>query len=608
MLNKKGVFVEMKQKLKVNSLNLFYIFVTVLLFCTCEILFVYFNFMEQSNTEKNEITYQTTSIAQELNIKLQAATANYVFYALDDDFNELFEETKLPYTIDYITQTQYVKDKIEVVLTSDSFLSDIGFVVNEKNLITVNSVTEIDQEKILIAAKNNHSSADWYTSNIYLNQSLSKNQENFFLLKDIVGLSTKEVVAQMVLLFSFSKVEEIILEKQNVFGKQVLLFEQPEVGTLEIIWGDSATSEMLQQAVNEVYATMTEDYYEQMIIVGNKTYYAAFQREQSTGWLIMSYYDVNEVFFTSLYENAGIYLLIGILFLIVLLIEINSFRFLNKTVCALRDAMFQMKQGRFVQLDWKLERETLLKDVVSGFNEMSQTLEETIYENFIAELARKEAELKMLHFQINPHFLYNSLNSIQSLAVLHDVPSVACISENMARLFQYNMQPDYVVTVRDEIELLKQYYAIQNIRFPNKTRVQWEIEEQVLLCEIGKFTLQPIFENIFKHATLHKKQIEIKVSAKIVDEQLYKIQIWNTRSGLSKAQVQEINERLSRAVETSSAENIGMGNVNKRIKLQYGEAYGIFIESEINSFFCANIMLPVGKMARKEKQDENFDS
>ncbi len=597
----------MKQKLKVNSLNLFYIFITGLLFCTCEILVVYFNFMEQSNVQKNEITYQTTSIVQELNIKIQSATANYVFYALDDDFNEIFEETKLPYTIDYITQTQYVKDKIEVVLTSDSFLSDIGFVVNEKNLITVNSVTEIDQEKILAAAKNHHSSTDWYTSTIYLNQSLSKNQENFFLLKDIVGLSTKEVVAQMVLLFSFSKVEEIVLENQSLFSKQTLLFEQSDNGTLEIIWEDSPTSEMLQQAVNEVCAMVTEDYYEQMIIVGNKTYYAAFQREQSTGWLIMSYYDVNKVFFASLYENAGSYLLIGLVFLVVLLIQINSFRFLNMTVCALSDAMFQMKQGNFVQLDLKLERDTLLKDVVSGFNEMSQTLEQTIYENFIAELARKEAELKMLHFQINPHFLYNALNSIQSLAVLHDVPSVACISENMARLFQYNMQPDYVVTVRDEIELLKQYYAIQNIRFPNKTRIQWEIEEQVLLCEIGKFTLQPIFENIFKHATLHKKQIEIKVSASRLNDQSYKIQVWNSLSGLSKPQVQEINERLSQAAETSSAANIGMGNVNKRIKLQYGEAYGVFVESEMNSFFCANIVLPMKKMEGKEQQDENFD-
>ena len=80
--------------------------------------------------------------------------------------------------------------------------------------------------------------------------------------------------------------------------------------------------------------------------------------------------------------------------------------------------MAVMEKGEFVQLDKRFEKNNELTDVVTGFNRMSSSLKRTIQENYVEQLKRKEAELKMLHFQINPHFLYNTLNLISSLAIL----------------------------------------------------------------------------------------------------------------------------------------------------------------------------------------------
>ena len=271
--------------------------------------------------------------------------------------------------------------------------------------------------------------------------------------------------------------------------------------------------------------------------------------------------------------------------------SVEIFRFLNETVSNLNQAMAVMEKGEFVQLDKRFEKNNELTDVVTGFNRMSSSLKRTIQENYVEQLKRKEAELKMLHFQINPHFLYNTLNLISSLAVLDGDDKIVSITDSMAEMFRYNMQGDYLVKVSDEINLIKRYLSIQNLRFPKKFTVRYDLDETLLDCRIGKFTLQPLVENIFVHNRA-KRKLEIRITLKRLDEESFIISIWDSGFGIKPEKLKDLNERLEK-IDSDPGESIGIFNVNSRMKKRAGEIYGLKLFSESGEWTEAVLTLPV---------------
>ena len=112
---------------------------------------------------------------------------------------------------------------------------------------------------------------------------------------------------------------------------------------------------------------------------------------------------------------------------------------------------------------------------------------------------QKKAELKMLQAQINPHFLYNTLNAIYAIAQIYRVPEISNMAKSLSELYRYNVKFGEVVEIRKELEQIKNYINIQQIRFPGKFNVTYQIDPDVLSQKMLKFLIQPIIENSFFH-------------------------------------------------------------------------------------------------------------
>jgi two-component system sensor histidine kinase YesM len=224
--------------------------------------------------------------------------------------------------------------------------------------------------------------------------------------------------------------------------------------------------------------------------------------------------------------------------------------------------------------------------------EMEKTFSKffSLFESMNAiKLTSTHAEYRALQNQINPHFLYNTLEAIRSDAICEGSDNIANITEALATFFRYTISNvNSMVTLEAEINNSESYFAIQNFRFGDKINLKINIDDEdmsILEYEIPKLTLQPIIENAIIHGLEHKVDrgtIEIDITA--TEDRLI-IKVTDDGVGMDEKVLNNINERLheisAQGLNQNNAEKGGIAliNVNNRIKLQFGEKYGLRIYS-----------------------------
>ncbi len=216
------------------------------------------------------------------------------------------------------------------------------------------------------------------------------------------------------------------------------------------------------------------------------------------------------------------------------------------------------------------------------------------------KLSQKEAELNSLQNQINPHFLYNTLESIRGAALYHGIHEIASMSKSLSLLFRYSISERVLVSVKEELQHLENYLSIQNFRFEDKFELQYNIPPELLNYKILKLTLQPLIENSIKHGLemkLGKGTIKIEILSL---ESNIKIIISDDGLGIPPKKLEELNRSLtsdkSRYTDESVRTGTGIGvmNVNSRIKLYFGEQYGLKFRDALSGT-TVEITLPAVK-------------
>jgi len=204
-----------------------------------------------------------------------------------------------------------------------------------------------------------------------------------------------------------------------------------------------------------------------------------------------------------------------------------------------------------------------------------------------AELQKKEAEVSALQSQINPHFLYNTLECIRSIGMVNGINEIVEISGAMARIFRYSIKEEHYTTINREIECIKDYLRIIEIRFDGKIKSEIAVDPELKECRIIKMIMQPIVENAVYHG-LEKKEDEGTVSIQVKKEDnCINIVITDDGIGMDHAEVRQINSYINSEEndvrnEGKNNRSIGLKNINSRIKLYYGNEYGIHISSAKN--------------------------
>lgn len=249
--------------------------------------------------------------------------------------------------------------------------------------------------------------------------------------------------------------------------------------------------------------------------------------------------------------------------------------------------------GNFEQDD-EIETEDEIGMIGRQINQMSRHIAELMNTRIQIEKEQKDLEIKMLQAQINPHFLYNTLDSVKWIATMQKntgivqiVTALSSLLKNMAKGFNEK------VTLRQELDFLKNYVIIEKIRYIELFDVDIQIHDEHLYhAKIIKLTLQPIVENaIFNGIEPSGRSGIIKIHAYVKNDSLI-ITVTDNGIGIAPENMKKILTDTSR-ITKSNMSGIGLPNVDRRLKLVYGEEYGLTIESEIDQFTKVTISLPL---------------
>jgi two-component system sensor histidine kinase YesM len=195
-------------------------------------------------------------------------------------------------------------------------------------------------------------------------------------------------------------------------------------------------------------------------------------------------------------------------------------------------------------------------------------------------LHKKEMEIYALQSQVNPHFLNNTLQCIYSIALTRGVNEIAQIAISMSELFRYSMNYDEVVSVREEIEMTKHFIAITDIRFCGRFQFKFIIDPKIYEARMCRMLLQPLVENAVRHGVAKREDggsVEIRGS---IENGIICFEVIDDGPGFGEAQLKRLSRDFAENSEIYKGKSIGLYNTNRRLKLNYGEAYGLKIEDK----------------------------
>ncbi|QGH33962.1 HAMP domain-containing protein [Gracilibacillus salitolerans] len=303
----------------------------------------------------------------------------------------------------------------------------------------------------------------------------------------------------------------------------------------------------------------------------------------------------------------GFLVIIGALSISILLIGI-FIRGFHKRIQQLRQTMYQVAKGNF-QVKKIVEGHDEISEVYRDLATTSQSVQKIIDEVYIHKIKeetwkrkQKEMDFKMLASQINPHFLYNTLEMIRMKAVLNKDPEVAKIVKMLSKMMRSALErTDRPVPITDEIELMNHYLEIQTLRFGDKFSYQLEVEDSVKDYYIFPLLIQPIVENAIIHGLEPKEDRGfIKITMEEEDKYL-QVEVKDNGVGISKETVAEIRDLLNDEDYHSEGNRIGLHNVHQRLRLYYGDKYGIDMESIEGLGTTMSLKIPKIKNNQHEK-------
>lgn len=230
-------------------------------------------------------------------------------------------------------------------------------------------------------------------------------------------------------------------------------------------------------------------------------------------------------------------------------------------------------------------------------NKMMERIRQLMDDNLKRELLAKDSEIRALQNQINAHFIYNVLESIKMMAEIEEKYEISDAITSLGRLLRYSMKwVSGNVTVQEEVEYIKNYLTLINLRFDYEIFLSLNIPEEIMIQEIPKMSLQPIVENAIYHGIEQLAEDTTIYMKGYVEGTDCVIEITDAGKGMNQEQVQELYRKISGEIETSggSGNGIGLKNVQDRIHMNFGEEYNIEIVSRLGCYTKVIVKIPMG--------------
>ena len=309
-----------------------------------------------------------------------------------------------------------------------------------------------------------------------------------------------------------------------------------------------------------------------------------------TGWTVVDSVRVEELLRKS-NKAQSLYILVAAgLMAVTLFFSKFIAKSITQPIQKLCDSMERVQEGDFAVSDVVVDSANEIGSLTTSFNVMTHRIQDLMEQNIREQEAKRKSEMKALQSQINPHFLYNTLDSIIWMAEGKKNEEVVLMTASLARLLRQSISnEDEVVSIGQEVEYARCYLTIQKMRYKDKMEFQIDVEPSILNIRLIKLVLQPIIENAIYHGLKYKESKGFLLVKGFLKDRNAVIQVIDDGVGMEPEVLEHIYEKHKVNYRSNG---VGVYNVQKRLQLYYGSEYGITYESEKGKGTTATITIP----------------
>lgn len=236
------------------------------------------------------------------------------------------------------------------------------------------------------------------------------------------------------------------------------------------------------------------------------------------------------------------------------------------------------------------------------FQNMLDRIQQLLLQIQKEEAEKRNAEIAALQYQINPHFLYNTLNTIKFLASLQGSENIVMVAESLSSLMHISMRGRPFITIKEDIQFVQSYLTLQSYRETSVFQYQIDVEPELLDFVLPKLLIQPLVENALKHGLSQKAVNGIIQISYFREKETLHIRVEDNGIGISEERISEIFSRN----QSANAGHIGIYNISERIKLYFGDNYGIQADSQEGLYTRFEIRIPLLKESDVKSYEKNI--
>lgn len=441
------------------------------------------------------------------------------------------------------------------------------------------SITNIDGESL----ESVFAEEEIYEANGTTLWKLVGEENNVCTAKAILDLKTMMPLGYMTIVYKQDYFEDIVKDNSTEFSSYVYVVDQE----------GCIVSTNNQQYLNTEFPIVPQElsskYLYRYDVLNDENAYFYAGEPLSNGWMLIQSVSLHDLY-KNIYNSIRI---AGVLLLVILILGAVVLKIATKHIAQpTRNLVESMKRFGAGNLKHRVAAVTNdeLGQIGREYNRMADNIETLINQVYKMEITQKQAEIDFLSMQINPHFLYNTLDTISWMAIGEQNSEISEMTIALAELLRAMVKRDRFITVEEEMRTVKDYLYIQTQRFGDKITIKYEVDEIANPCMIPNFILQPLIENAIIHGLepkLDKGTLWIDI---FVEKENLVFCIKDDGVGMT---AEEIEDLYKKCESNDTKQNIGLKNVYRRLILCYGEESRLRIESSKSGGTSIEFRLPV---------------
>ena len=563
-------------------------------------LFIALNYTKNSIYE-NSINY-TSQIIKQVNYDIDSyvkylENISFIVSTSSDVSNYLYNEGQTD--MEREEEKERILSQFKTIMDSRSDIYNIAVVANNGRSILNDggdefteyiNVRDQDWYKAALEAKDGTAISSSHVQNAIK----SSYKWVITLSKALINYNNAQNEGVFFVDLNYTSISELC--NNNNIGNKGYIFILDEDGNIiyhpkqQLMYGG-----LITENVDDIMACK-ENYFN----TGDKIY--TISKSDKTGWTVVGAANTSELLKNNKQAQMMYLLVAAVLLLGVILISSIIAREITRPIRQLRDSMSMVEEGQFDKANVAVTAKNEIGSLSKSFNVMTERIHTLMEQNVYEQKQKRKNEMKALQAQINPHFLYNTLDSIIWMSEAGQNEEVVLMTSALAKLLRQSISNDREqVTVEEEIEYVRSYLTIQKMRYKDKLEYSIEVSPEINHIMIIKFALQPLVENAIYHGLKYKEtKGNLNIRGYERGDKAY-ITIADDGVGMDEDVLEHI---FDETMKEHKSNGVGVPNVQKRLQLYYGPEYGISYISRKGVGTVATVTVPLNSRVDDEETDK----